>query len=74
MLYELLPNHYTNPFIAHLAQMRDMHYWCDAHGSKETPPNTWRHHIPWSVDLDAVEQRLTDILSRYEPAWQATAS
>ncbi len=65
LLYELLPSHYVNPCVAHLAQMREVHYWCDVHAS-DALPGVWRHHASWSADLDAVERRVAEIMARYE--------
>jgi hypothetical protein len=64
VLYELLPEHYINPYINQLAQQRGMHYWCDVHKA-EDKPGVWHHQVSWSVDIDAVERRLVEILSYY---------
>ena len=62
VLYELIPHHYINPVVNHLAQLRGMHYWCDVHRA-ETRPDLWRHQTPWTVDIEAVERRVEEILS-----------
>jgi capsular polysaccharide biosynthesis protein len=62
VLYELLPQHYRNPCMSRLAQLRGVHYWADAYPS-EAAPGLWHHHVPWSVDLAAVERRLAEIMA-----------
>ena len=62
VLYELLPNHYVNPCINQLAQLRGLHYWCDVHEA-QSRPGAWRHQVPWTVNIDLVERRLEAILS-----------
>jgi hypothetical protein len=64
ILYELLPDHYINPCVNQLAQLRQVHYWCDVHPSKSRP-DLWRHDTAWSVDIQSVERRLTAIFARY---------
>jgi Glycosyltransferase 61 len=66
ILYELLPNHYVNPCINQLAQLRGLHYWCDVHEA-QSRPGLWRHQVPWTVDIDLVERRLDAILATYCP-------
>jgi capsular polysaccharide biosynthesis protein len=65
VLYELLPDHYINPCVNQLAQLRGLHYWGDVHAS-ETNSGLWRHHTPWTVDIASVELRLRQILSVYD--------
>jgi hypothetical protein len=67
VLYELFPNHYVNPCVQLLAQMRGLHYACDIHPA-DPAPGQWRHEVAWSVDVDAVERRLQQILSAYDKA------
>jgi hypothetical protein len=64
VLYELLPDHYLNSCVNRLAQLRGLHYWCDVHRADQRP-GLWRHQTPWTVDIDAVERRVADILSVY---------
>jgi len=66
VLYELLPHHYVNPCMNLLAQQHGLHHWADIHAA-EPRPGVWRHHVPWSVDLDAVERRVAEIFSVYRP-------
>jgi capsular polysaccharide biosynthesis protein len=67
VLYELLPDHYINSCINQLAQLRGLHYWCDVHKSEPTP-GLWRHQVPWTVDIDAIEHRLDQIISSHHAA------
>jgi hypothetical protein len=64
VLYELMPSHYVNPCISLLAQQQGLHYWCDIHPA-EHKPGAWRHMVPWSVDIDAVERRVAEIVAAY---------
>ena len=72
VLYELLPAHYVNPCVAHLAQMRDVHYWCDVHRSDDLP-GVWRHRASWTVEIDAVGRRIAEIMARYDLACDVPA-
>jgi hypothetical protein len=67
VLYELLPDHYLNVCINRLAQLRGVHYWCDAHPAANRP-GMWRHDVPWSVDIGAVERRLLEIVALHDIA------
>jgi capsular polysaccharide biosynthesis protein len=67
VVYELLPDHYLNPCVNRLAQLRGLHYWCDVHRA-EPRLGLWYHHTPWTVDIDRVERRLREILSIYTVA------
>jgi len=64
VLYELLPQHYRNPCMCRLAQLRGVHYWADAYPS-DIAPGLWHHHVPWSVDLAGVERRLAEIMAEH---------
>jgi capsular polysaccharide biosynthesis protein len=64
VLYELLPRHMMRSCMNVLAQQNGVHYWCDVHAS-EFRAGASPHHVPWSVDIPAVERRLTQILSTY---------
>jgi len=73
VLYELLPSHYVNPCMALLAQQHALHYWCDIHPA-EPRPGVWRHMVPWSVDIDAVERRVAEIVGAYGVGGSAPAT
>jgi capsular polysaccharide biosynthesis protein len=72
VLYDLFPDHYINPCMNHLAQQHGVHYWCDVHPAADQP-GVWRHQIPWSVDIDAVERRVGEIMAHYGIDPSATA-
>ena len=64
VLHELMPSHYVNPCMGVLAQQHGLHYRCDIHPADDVP-GVWRHMIPWSVDIDAVERRVVEIMLTY---------
>jgi hypothetical protein len=64
VLYELFPSSYVNPCVNRLAQMHELHYWCDVHMA-ESRPGLWYHHTPWSVDIAHLERRLRDLRAVY---------
>jgi hypothetical protein len=67
VLYDLLPGNYVNPCMNHLAQQHGVHYWCDIHRADDSA-GIWRHQVPWSADIGAVERRVAEIVETYRIA------
>jgi hypothetical protein len=64
VVYETFPGSYLPPCINRLAQMQELHYWCDMHQA-ESSPGLWDHHAPWSVDIAQMKRRLRDLPAIY---------
>ncbi len=70
ILYEFIPEHYTNPCFARLAQATGLHYWADLFPSQG---QGGIHEQTWTLSPDVIADRLTALRKRLAapPATQA---
>lgn len=75
IIYELFPEHFVPGLVSRIAQEGGIHYWADTFAVEDKFINKGNDHkideiirrrnVNWAVDIDVIQDRVTNILNRY---------